>query len=271
MKETFYFQHDFNARNDPKLQSLLMEKGVAGIGVYWCIIEQLYEQGGVLSLAQCKSIAFALHIESKDVESVIRDFDLFQNDGENFWSESVNSCLSRRKEISEKRKSAAISSWKSRGQMQMQSNYNGNLDTCNAIKENKIKENINIITSDKSEVSGSTEPASGKNDEIDYQKIVNLYHELCPSFPRIIKISEARKAKMRIRFADEMKRDWNLLTSIFRAMESSKFLRGDNRNGWKATFDWIFENSKNWVKVAEGNYDERLVQKQKVNDIWPAQ
>lgn len=75
MKETFYFQHDFNARNDPKLQSLLMERGVAGIGIYWCIVELLYEQGGVLPLKQCKSIAFALHVECSDVESVIKEFD----------------------------------------------------------------------------------------------------------------------------------------------------------------------------------------------------
>ena len=188
MKETFYFQHDFNARNDPKLQSLLMEKGVAGIGVYWCIIEQLYEQGGVLSLAQCKSIAFAMHIESKDVESVIKDFNLFQNDGENFWSESVNSRLSRRKEISEKRKSAAISSWKSRGQMQMQSNCNENSDTCNAIKEKERKEK-DILISDKSDNADSHE-------KVNFDEIVSMYHRICISFPRIMKLTDERKKKI---------------------------------------------------------------------------
>ena len=59
MKDTFYFQHDYNARNDPKLQDVLIDLGVEGIGVFWCIIEQLYEQGGKLPLRSCKSIAFA--------------------------------------------------------------------------------------------------------------------------------------------------------------------------------------------------------------------
>lgn len=48
MKEIFYFQHDYNARNNPKLQNVLMEHGCAGIGVFWCIVEQLHEQDGIL-------------------------------------------------------------------------------------------------------------------------------------------------------------------------------------------------------------------------------
>ena len=27
--------------------------------------------------------------------------------------------------------------------------------------------------------------------------------------------------------------------------------------GWVANFDWVFENEKNWVKVSEGNYDNK--------------
>ena len=40
-------------------------------------------------------------------------------------------------------------------------------------------------------------------------------------------------------------------------MQQSKFLKGDNKRGWKASFDWLFENDKNWVKVYEGNYDNK--------------
>ena len=111
MKETFYFQHDFNARNDPKLQNVLMEHGCAGLGVFWCIVEQLHEQDGILPLDGIKGIAFALHVEPKVVESIIRDFDLFECDDESFWSESVNKRLKKRVEIKEKRKKAAQHRW----------------------------------------------------------------------------------------------------------------------------------------------------------------
>ena len=60
MKDTFYFQHDYNARNDPKLQDVLIDLGVEGIGVFWCIIEQLYEQGGKLPLRSCKKYCICI-------------------------------------------------------------------------------------------------------------------------------------------------------------------------------------------------------------------
>ena len=112
MKDTFYFQHDYNARNDPKLQNVLFDLGVEGIGVFWCIIEQLYEQGGKLPLHYGKSIAFALHVDFKCVERLVNDYGLFKNDGENMWSESVLNRLNRRTEVSEKRKLAALARWR---------------------------------------------------------------------------------------------------------------------------------------------------------------
>lgn len=136
MKE--YFSHDYCARNDPKLQEVLFEHGVAGLGVFWVLIENLYEQGGELPLSACKSIAFALHTESNIVESVVRDFNLFQNDGEKFWSNSVNARINKRNDITEKRKQAALSSWLSRREKQMQSKSDAKVMDCNAIKENGI-------------------------------------------------------------------------------------------------------------------------------------
>lgn len=112
MKEVYYFQHDYNARNDPKLQDVLIDLGVEGIGVFWCIIEQLYEQGGTLPLRSCKSIAFALHVDCKVVDLLVYNYGLFKNDGEKFWSESVLNRLNRRKDISDKRKLAALERWR---------------------------------------------------------------------------------------------------------------------------------------------------------------
>ena len=60
-------------------------------------------------------------------------------------------------------------------------------------------------------------------------------------------------------------------------MQASSFLKGDNDRGWKASFDWIFENNKNWVKVFEGNYGDKndfegqirhSNRKDNVNDLW---
>lgn len=148
MKDTYYFSHDFNARSDPKLQEVLFEHGVAGIGIYWILIENLYEQNGILPLTYCKSIAFALRVESKVIESIIFDFNLFENDGEKFWSNSVNARMGKRKEIKEKRKKAAISSWESRRIKQMQSKPDAHAMDCNAIKGKESKGNNISISED---------------------------------------------------------------------------------------------------------------------------
>lgn len=141
MKEVNYFSHDYGARNDPKLQDVMQELGVAGVGAFWCIIEQLYEQGGQLPLKSIKSIAFALHLESKVIEVLIHDFNLFEISGDFFFSKSVNERIAKRKDITEKRKQAAASSWISRREKQMQSKCNAQPMVCNAIKVNKSKVN----------------------------------------------------------------------------------------------------------------------------------
>lgn len=44
--------------------------------------------------------------------------------------------------------------------------------------------------------------------------------------------------------------------AAIRNIEDSRFLRGDNRNGWAITFDW-FVLPNNFQKVYEGNYTDR--------------
>lgn len=111
MKETYYFQHDYNARQDPKMQEMMVEHGISAVGVYWCVVEMLYEQGGKLSLRTFKCIAYALHVDVSLVASVVNDFGLFQNDGECFWSDSANRRLQKRADVSEARRKAIEARW----------------------------------------------------------------------------------------------------------------------------------------------------------------
>ncbi len=140
-----------------------------------------------------------------------------------------------------------------------------------SFKASSGKENLVLDASD--QLNDQT-PVKGKKKgkDVDFNAIVAMYHAECPSFPRIVKVSEARKAKIRIRL-EEMKGDFEVIKKVFQKLEASKFCRGDNKNGWKASFDWIFENEKNWVKVYEGNYDNKTGnnvpgRNESVNDIW---
>ena len=52
---------------------------------------------------------------------------------------------------------------------------------------------------------------------------------------------------------DEAKK---ILATCFQKISESDFCNGATGK-WTATFDWFFENEKNWLKVLEGNYDNR--------------
>lgn len=85
----------------------------------------------------------------------------------------------------------------------------------------------------------------------DCGRVVELYHGICRSFPRIRGLTEQRRRNVRRRLA-EMGHDPDVLAEVFRKMEASEFMR---TGGW-ASFDWIFANPGNWRKVLEGNYDD---------------
>lgn len=143
-KNTFYFSHDYHARSDGKLVKVMMKHGVAGIGIYWCLIEMLYENEGRISVDECERIAFELRTDSDCIASVLRDFDLFNSDGEFFWSESINRRIEGIKSKSIKAKESANLRWnkeKDANVMRTHSDRNANKIKSNEIKSNKIKGN----------------------------------------------------------------------------------------------------------------------------------
>ena len=98
-----------------------------------------------------------------------------------------------------------------------------------------------------------------KEKKYPYQGICDLWNYICVSLPRIAKLTEARKQKIRSRL-DEFgcqPEEWlTTAETLFRRVQASDFLTG-RKTDWKASFDWVFDNCKNWVKVTEGNYDNK--------------
>jgi hypothetical protein len=109
-KETYYFSHDYNARSDEKIIELIMVHGMQGYGIYWSIIENLYNNANALQ-THYKRIAFELRVSEDMVKSVVNDFNLFTIDGEIFFSKSVSERLEKRTEISEKARESAKKRW----------------------------------------------------------------------------------------------------------------------------------------------------------------
>ncbi len=87
--------------------------------------------------------------------------------------------------------------------------------------------------------------------------IVRMWNSTCTSYSRLSGISDRRRVKLRNRL-EEMSRigePMEVFRELLGKLQGSAFLKGDNRRGWKANFDWLIANGENWRKVMEGNYD----------------
>lgn len=105
-KDSLYFSHDFGARNDPKLQEIRMTLGCEGLGIYWCIVEMLYEQGGFLPLSAVSGIAYDLHEDIGKIRKVIEDYGLFEVSEDRFCSITALERIEKKKAVSEARRAA---------------------------------------------------------------------------------------------------------------------------------------------------------------------
>ena len=142
-KDTFYFSHDYNARNDEKIKRLIRKHGMQGYGVFWSIVEDLYNNANALR-TDYEGIAYDLRSDSDLVASVVNDFDLFIFNGDYFGSNSVQERLEQRNDKSAKARKSASYRWDNANAMQTQSDSNAKKERKGKeIKGKEIKE-INI-------------------------------------------------------------------------------------------------------------------------------
>jgi hypothetical protein len=212
MKETFYFSHDFNARNDEKIKRLLMRHGMSGYGVYWSIIEDLYMNANALR-TECERIAYELRVDEQLVKSVIFDFDLFVFDDQNFGSLSVQRRLDERFEKSAKARESANKRWNNANALQTQSDRNAIKES--KVKENKVKENKNIYKD-------SLNP------------LLIFIFENCPNIQKMNQpMSEIEANKLMDAF------EFQEITEILVSMDNYKKLNTSYQSPFKTCLNWL--------------------------------
>jgi hypothetical protein len=115
MKEAYYFSHDSNAKQDPKILSLRADFGMEGYGVYWGIVEALREQenfkirkdlmlGIIVNLGVENTKAIQMYNKMIQIELLCEE--------ENYiYSKSLLKRMEKKQEISQKRKEAISKRW----------------------------------------------------------------------------------------------------------------------------------------------------------------
>lgn len=91
-----------------------------------------------------------------------------------------------------------------------------------------------------------------KDCDIDFKKLAEYFNSKLPSggIPQIRSITQKRKAAI---LAREKEYGKEAIIQVIDNAATSQFLNGDNKQGWVASFDWLFCKT-NFPKVLEGNY-----------------
>lgn len=110
-----YFPHDYGARSDEKVIRLLQALGAEGYGLYWLVVEKLYEAEGRIA-HDFALIAYDLRADEAKVRRMVEDFGLFFFEGGNIGSHSVDRRLAERSERIDKARMAGRASAIARGE-----------------------------------------------------------------------------------------------------------------------------------------------------------
>lgn len=249
MKDAYYFSHDSNARNDTKILAMRSDYGIAGYGMYWIIIETLRDESDYklhLKPYTIKALAMQMSLDTETVNKFIDDcinlYELFEIEGDYFWSESLCRRMEKVQDIKDKRKQAVSKRWdKQNNEDEIQENYKSNTSVLqNDTKERKGKEK-----------KGKESKINNNKEEYveNAQKVLDFYHKYLPMLPSVKKLTPQR-----ITYINKRVEDSSLEEVEAMLIEASKsdFLTGKSKD-WKATLDWLM-NPNNFIKVLEGNY-----------------
>ena len=263
-KDTFrYFSHDTDMRNDIKVKALRRKFANTGYAVWCFLLETLTDKDDFeieYTPVSIELMAADFDVAPDELQEIIQycvKVNLLQIEDDRLFStrhkERITAIIDKKAYKSEIAKKAIETRWNKRQKETNNDRITDVLQTnnvCNTIIEEKRGE-------------------EKRRDKIvlPYQQIADMWNTVC-SLPKVIKITEARKHKIRCRFEEFGCKTQDEALKQYRALLDkilqSEFLNGDNKQGWTATFDWLFDNPKNWVKVSEGNYsNDRGVNRQR--------
>jgi len=134
-KETYYFSHDYNTRNDFKIKKMIMKLGYTAYGIYWALIEDLYNNDNCIRY-DLELLSYDFREDESIINSIINDFDLFTIEEGYLSSESI----ARRLEIRDAKSDKARKSVAKRWSKNNDSNTNVIRKDTNVSERNTLKE-----------------------------------------------------------------------------------------------------------------------------------
>jgi hypothetical protein len=273
-KESFYFSHDYNARNDEKILELRSNFGAEGYGVFWMLIETMAENanGGVkASLMGGLSVAYGIP-KARLIEIV--DFCilvnlLFEKDGF-YFSQRLLDHKAERKFLSDKGKEGAEQRKKNKEKKEKEAEAArdanrgaiGDADGDGNTKERKGKESKEVTST------YNPQTEAQPTEKLLVREMIGVWKKVKPryiveesiDFPAMVqialKIAKAKGWKQDELVSDKMeqaKKSWETIAGY--AVEHSHYCKMDLnkiKNQWNGLIDSMdFDRKEKETKEAE--------------------
>jgi Domain of unknown function (DUF4373) len=152
-KDAYWFKHDSNASQDPKILQMCSVYKSEGYGWYWMLIEQMRDQENyklnisgkyALDAFASRFYADALRLHNF-IDDCCDEFHLFKRDKSYIWSESLIRRMVKNDVKSEAAKRAAEIRWGKQNQNNANALQPHNESNANASKNDAIREEKNRI------------------------------------------------------------------------------------------------------------------------------
>lgn len=253
-----YFTHDADMRNDVKVKALRRKFSHTGYAVWCYLLESLTDTD-----------FFELDFHPINVELLAADYDVSpeeltdiveyccrisllqrSDDGSRLYSEAHKrrfAGLLAKRERDRERLAATIAKRQEAKSKHIAAKTDENADNRGDNPHSKVEKSI------------VEESREEKSIIYPYRDITALWNSICKSLPQVKALNDDRRKKIKsclLEMEPNAPQLWlDRCRDLFTRVQASPFLTGDNPKGWTATFDWLFSNGNNWVKVMEGNYD----------------
>lgn len=278
--KSYYFQHDCNARQDEKILALRMKHGWEGYGLYWALIERLRESANYSCVCDYNLIAYDLRSDANKIKSIIEDFRLFdfatdENRGKLLYSRRLLEDMylkddAREAKIEAGKKGAEAKKKKAEPKQTLstpQADLKHTLSSAKADpKQCSSTPQANIIEDNIIEDNITTTTTNAREGEVDFSKFatseaMRIWNNTVSEPMQAIAVMQGSRRDLvlsRLQNTGISLEDTEAISQWLRktieGTTLSRYCRGSGKDGWIATFDWLFSSDENCLKSYEGMY-----------------
>lgn len=240
-KDSYYFSHDSNAKDDPKCVLLIDQLGLEGYGIFWVLVETLRDQPCYeYPVNLLPALARRYLTTAEKMLAVVKSYELFTiKEDKVFFSESLIKRMLPLEEKRKKAKNAADIRWSNANALQTHSKCNTSA-MLSKVKKSKGEEIKNKESTNVDIKKEKLEKEKLIDSETQFGKYMIWQKANCP----YVSLMEKQLTEMEFtKLVDSFSA--NQVKAVIQNMENSK---GSNNKPVNKRYVSVYATALNWLK-----------------------